>query len=166
MTFNPYSSPQFAPDVPQRPVQTVESLLEKPRHRVLGRRFAATLIDYVVCASFLLLPDALLGNDLYQQTIFVWLLLLALYFPLMEGFTGYSVGKFIFRVRVVDKNGKVPGLKKATIRTLFRLFEVNPLLFGGIPAGLSANYSKYEQRFGDKSAETYVLACGDLRKLG
>ncbi|MES2018342.1 MAG: RDD family protein [Pseudomonadota bacterium] len=138
--------------------RTAQSILSDRANRVLGRRWLATLIDFVVCISILLIPDALLGNAVYQQTLGVWIVLLIAYFPLMEGFTGYSVGKFITRVRVVDNDGNLPGLKKATIRTLFRLMEVNPILLGGVPAGLTANFSKYEQRVGDMVAGTYVLS--------
>jgi uncharacterized RDD family membrane protein YckC len=157
MSSNPYSPPQAGLQEPAQAAQTVQTFLAKPENRVLGRRFVATWIDFIVCASFLLIPDLVLGEAMYQSTIWLWLALLVAYFPLMEGQTGYSVGKFICRIRVVDEAGNVPGFKKAIVRTLLRLVEVNPFLMGGVPAGLAANFSKYGQRLGDMAAGTYVM---------
>jgi uncharacterized RDD family membrane protein YckC len=153
---NPYSPPTAELELPKEPARSAKAHLSDPKNRVLGRRIVATLIDYIVCASILLIPDTVLGNTRYKETLWVWLALLAAYFPLMEGLTGYSVGKFITRARVVDDHGNVPGLWRAAIRTVFRLLEVNPFLLGGIPAGLTANFSKSGQRLGDMSAGTYV----------
>ncbi|MEY4564962.1 MAG: hypothetical protein RLZZ618_4239 [Pseudomonadota bacterium] len=158
MNPNPFSPPKAPLELPALFLGSARAHLSDPKNRVLGRRFAATMIDYVVCFSILLIPDSVLGNARYKETIVVWLVLLAAYFPLMEGLTGYSVGKFITRARVVDDAGNVPGIWRASIRTVFRLIEVNPLLFGGIPAGLAANFSEAGQRLGDMTAGTYVVA--------
>ena len=125
-----------------------------PRHESPRRSSAAA---YAVCISILVIPDTVLGNARYRETLWVWLVLLAAYFPVMEGLTGYSVGKFIARARVIDDRGNVPGIWRAAIRTIFRLLEVNPVFLGGIPAGLVANFSKSGQRLGDMSAGTYVV---------
>ncbi len=134
-----------------------EIMVEKSNH-VLGLRWFATFIDFAVLASFLVVPDFVLGNDIYRETIAIWLSLVVLYFPIMEGFTGYSIGKFIFRVKVIDKNGNNPGIVKSIIRTLLRVFEVNPFIAGGIPAGLTVLFSKKGQRVGDMLAGTYVAS--------
>ncbi|MBC7995286.1 MAG: RDD family protein [Rhizobacter sp.] len=165
MNPTPYSPPRAELELPAESVHSAKAHLSDPKNRVLGRRFVATLIDYVVCASILLIPDAVLGNSRYRETLWVWLLLLAAYFPLMEGLTGYSVGKFIARAKVVDDHGNVPGIWRAAIRTVFRLLEVNPFLLGGVPAGLTANFSKSGQRLGDMAAGTYVVASSAVRDI-
>lgn len=165
MSQNPYSPPRVEVAFPNEAPRSAKAHLSDPKNRVLGRRFVGTLIDYVVCLSILLIPDAVLGNATYKETLWVWLTLLAAYFPVMEGLTGYSVGKFISRARVVDDQGNVPGIWRATIRTFFRLFEVNPLLLGGIPAGLVANFSRSGQRLGDMTAGTYVVASSAVRDI-
>ncbi|MCP3963087.1 MAG: hypothetical protein GY719_35050 [bacterium] len=43
------------------------------------------------------------------------------------------------------------------MRTLLRVFEVNPLLFGSLPAGLLVAFTKKHQRLGDSLAGTVVV---------
>jgi uncharacterized RDD family membrane protein YckC len=132
---------------------------------IVVRRWLATWIDFLVLAGFLLIPDGVLGNALYQKTLFVWLGLIALYYPLLEGLTGTTLGKWIAHVKVVDEQGQIPGIGKAVIRTLLRLVEVNPILAGGLPAGIVVLTSKKRQRLGDMAAQTYVLKTSDLGKI-
>jgi uncharacterized RDD family membrane protein YckC len=133
---------------------------------IVVRRWLATWIDFLLLAGFLFLPDALLGNALYQKTLLLWLALIALYYPLLEGLTGTTLGKWIAHVKVVDEQGQTPGIGKAILRTLLRLIEVNPVLAGGLPAGIVVLTSKKRQRLGDMAAQTYVLKTSDLGKLG
>lgn len=129
---------------------------------ILPRRWIGAWIDFVVLALFLLVPDAVLGNDLYQRTLPVWLLLLVLYFPVSEGLTGRSLGKVVTGTRVVTAEGDLPGLRRAAIRTLTRLVEVNPFLLGGVPAGIAVLSSRHRQRLGDMAAGTFVVRAADL----
>lgn len=128
-------------------------------------RWLGTCIDLVVLVCFLLLPDYLLGNALYNQTLFVWLGLIVLYFPVMETMFGRTVGKFVARTRVVNATGGKPSWGQSIVRTLFRLIEVNPLLFGGIPAGIVVMLSSKRQRLGDMVAGTYVLKDVDALQI-
>ena len=68
------------------------------------------------------------------------------------------------RARVVDEQWEVPGLKRAFLRTLTRLIEVNPFMLGGIPAGIIAHYSKQGQRLGDMAGGTWVVASRDVAR--
>ena len=132
---------------------------------IVVRRWAGAWIDFIIVALFFVGPAFVLGNAVYQRTIAIWLLLAALYFPLLEGIKGWSLGKLVTGTRVVDAQGHRPGVRKAAIRTVARLFEVNPLLFGGLPAGIAVLISKSRQRVGDMMAETYVLRKHDLLRL-
>ncbi|WP_417358545.1 MULTISPECIES: RDD family protein [Gammaproteobacteria] len=148
----------------EAPQLDFNEIMSDKKNHVLGRRWVATFIDFAVLASFLLAPDYFLGNTVYQKTMFIWLALLVLYFPILEAFTGYSVGKFICRVKVIDRNGNNPGILKSVIRTLLRIIEVNPFLAGGIPAGLIVFFSKKGQRLGDMAAGTYVAQVNLIQK--
>jgi uncharacterized RDD family membrane protein YckC len=44
------------------------------------------------------------------------------------------------------------------VRTLLRLLEANPLLFGGLPAGVAILLSGRNQRLGDLAAGTMVVS--------
>ncbi|GAB1596774.1 RDD family protein [Lysobacter claricitrinus] len=130
---------------------------------IVVRRWLGAWIDFIVLVSFLLIPDYVLGNARYQATIVVWLGLLVAYFPAMEAVFGKTVGKFLTFTRVVNAEGGRPSLGQAVVRTLFRLIEVNPVLAGGIPAGIAVIASRHKQRLGDMVAGTYVLFDRDLR---
>jgi|SRR5262245_2658830 len=132
---------------------------------ILVTRWLGAWIDFIVLASLLFIPDYVLGNELYQKTIFIWLALIAAYFPVMESFFGKSVGKFITRTRVVNAKGGNPSWGQSIVRTLFRLIEVNPLLFGGVPAGIAVLASSNKQRLGDMVANTYVLRDKDASQI-
>jgi uncharacterized RDD family membrane protein YckC len=130
---------------------------------IIARRWLGAWIDFIVLLSFLLVPDYVLGNATYRATLAVWLGLLLAYFPVMEVLFGKTVGKFVTRIRVVNATGGRPSVMQALLRTVFRLLEVNPLLAGGIPAGVAAYASRGRQRIGDMVADTYVLFDRDLR---
>ena len=132
---------------------------------IVVRRWLGAWIDFIVLLSFLLVPDYVLGNETYQATLGIWLSLLAAYFPVTEMLFGKSVGKLVTRTRVVNEAGRRPSLVQAIVRTLFRLIEVNPILAGGIPAGIAVVASRGKQRLGDMAARTYVLLDRDARQL-
>ena len=133
---------------------------------IIVRRWLGCWVDFIALAALFLIPDALLGNATYQRLLPLWIVLAALYFPVTEGLTGRSLGKLATRTIVVNARGEKPGIGAAIVRTLLRLLEVNPLLLGGVPAGLVAVASKTRQRLGDVAAKTYVLKSEHLSLLG
>jgi uncharacterized RDD family membrane protein YckC len=132
---------------------------------IVFRRWLGTVIDFVVLVAIVMIPYLVLGEQLWGNTLLIWGLLIALYYPLLEGLTGFTAGKLVARIKVVDETGGVPGIKKAVIRTLTRLIEVNPFLLGGIPAGIIVLVNKKRQRMGDIAAGTFVLRTSDLPRI-
>jgi uncharacterized RDD family membrane protein YckC len=132
---------------------------------IVARRWLGAWIDFIVLLSFLVVPDYVLGNETYRATLYVWIGLLLTYFPVMEAVFGKSVGKFVARTRVVNAEGNLPSFMQAVVRTLFRLIEVNPVLVGGLPAGIAVVASRHKQRIGDMVANTYVLFERDIGRL-
>jgi uncharacterized RDD family membrane protein YckC len=126
-------------------------------------RWAGAWIDLIALALFLVIPDFLLGNEVYRATMAIWIGVAILYFPIAEGFWGRTAGKLVTGLIVVDRAGNPPGLLKAVVRTVLRLVEVNPLLLGGIPAAIAVVASKRRQRLGDMLARTYVVRFEALR---
>lgn len=129
---------------------------------IIFPRWAASWIDLIALALCFLLPNLILGDYLYQKTVLLWLFLMIMYFPLLEGLLGTTIGKFICQLKVVNSQYKNPGIMRASIRTLFRIIEVNPFLMGGLPAGLVVIRSKHKQRLGDMIAKTYVIWKKDI----
>ena len=145
---------------------SIKALARRPNiSTLLMLRWLGAWIDFIILASFLLVPESLLGNELYQRTIWIWIAPLILYFPILEGIWGRSVGKLLTGLIVVDKAGHAPGFWKAILRTIPRIIEVNPLLIGGIPAAIAVVASKERQRLGDMLAQTYVVKRKDLKTI-
>ncbi len=159
------------PDTPSPPSWrseaplTAEAISSGYDSSIVVRRWLGAWVDLVVLLLFFILPDGILGNALYQRTLPFWILLALAYFPLTEGLKGWSLGKLVSKTRVVNAQGAVPGLLSAFLRTLPRILEVNPLLAGGVPAGLIVLASKKRQRLGDMLAGTFVLKKEDLQRL-
>jgi uncharacterized RDD family membrane protein YckC len=145
--------------------RTIEHLAQLHGTAVLFRRGLAMWIDLVPSVGLMLVMNKLAqatGLALPQWT--AWFYFLG-YYWLLEGLWGTSLGKGLMRLRVVDAQGRVPGLRKAALRTLARFFEANALLCGGLLALVVASSTRNRQRIGDKWAGTYVLRTEDLRNL-
>ncbi len=84
----------------------------------------------------------------------VFLFIIFAYFILMEAYIGWTVGKKILSMRVVDRLGSKIGFTKSIIRNLLRLVDGLPTLnILGIILIIS---SPEGQRFGDRIAKTFV----------
>lgn len=133
------------------------------RNHILGQRIGATILDIgVFLVAFVTAARSLPRND-----DLVWWLLGAyfIYFVVMEGIWGATLGKLAIKIRVVGPDNGPPGLGRAFVRTFLRAFEVNPFLFGAIPAGVVACLTDGKQRVGDLLANTYVLDAADAARL-
>jgi uncharacterized RDD family membrane protein YckC len=84
----------------------------------------------------------------------VFLFVIFAYLILMEAYVGWTVGKRILGMRVVDVSGNKIGLPKSLTRNLLRLVDGLPA-FNILGIILIAT-SQREQRFGDRIAKTYV----------
>jgi uncharacterized RDD family membrane protein YckC len=130
--------------------------------KYLFLRWAGAWIDLLILSFSLLIPDWALGNARYQEMLWIWLIVPILYFPILEGIWGRTIGKLITGTMVVDIWGKPPGIWKAVGRTILRIVEVNPLTAGGLIAGIAVCMSQNRQRLGDMLANTFVVRVRDL----
>ena len=95
----------------------------------LGERFVARLIDFaLVGAGTWFLLSGVLGLGAFLSAFFAGCLTLA-YFTLLESYTGRTLGKAAFRLRVLGAKGRRPTLEEALLRNCW----VAPLLLAGIP---------------------------------
>ncbi len=85
----------------------------------------------------------------------VFLFIIFAYLILMEAYVGWTVGKRILGMRVVDGSGNKIGLSKSVIRNLLRFVDGLPAL--NILGIILIATSLREQRFGDRIAKTYVI---------
>ena len=132
------------------------------RGNMLVRRWAGCWIDLLFLAVLVILVFVLAAAILpREEGAGIALLLAALvvlgYFPLTEGLWGRSLGKFVTGTIVIQRDGSRASFGQVVGRTILRLVEVNPLLAGGIPAGIALLCTKGKQRLGDLAAGTYVV---------
>ncbi len=80
------------------------------------------------------------------------------YFFVSEALWSRTPGKYHQGLLVVDASGGRCGWRRALLRTLLRVVEANPLLFGGLPAGVAILVSERNQRLGDLAAGTLVVS--------
>ena len=90
----------------------------------------------------------------------VFLFIIFAYFIFMEAYVGWTIGKRLLSIRVVDEAGNKIGLSKSLLRNLLRLVDGLPALniLGIVLIACSAE----GQRFGDRVAKTYVIRSGRI----
>jgi uncharacterized RDD family membrane protein YckC len=84
----------------------------------------------------------------------VFLTIIFAYLVIMEAYIGWTIGKKILGMRIVDKSGGHIGLQKSIIRNLLRLVDGLPAF--NILGFVLITSSEKGQRFGDRIARTYV----------
>lgn len=135
----------------------------------VNRRQAAFLIDFVLFWMLLYLPTVLpaavtirgFRSGPSSEIIVVVTWLLTLFFAFKDGFSGYSPGKYLMGVRVVDMATRTPiGFWQSFKRNIhlsipaFRILAIVVIGFGSWPG----------RRWGDRWAETLVIWCKHARK--
>jgi uncharacterized RDD family membrane protein YckC len=84
---------------------------------------------------------------------------------LLEWLTGRTIGKLLLGIVVVRFDGGRTRFWQILVRTLLRVVEVNPVLFGALPAGVLVLVSPNRQRLGDRLAGTVVVRTWRWRKF-
>ncbi len=139
---------------------------------IFFRRWAAWMIDFIFIVFgygglVYFIAKKVAEAEIPNMGMVVILFLIGsfCYYLLLEGLTGYTLGKFVLRIQVVNGEGMPPGMIKSLIRTLIHLVDTNPLLFWGLPAGICVLVTPRKQRIGDMAANTYVVRTRDLGKV-
>ncbi len=135
---------------------------------VTGRRVVATLVDVVLFTILLIVMSALFGTSTagdggvsFQLTglpFLIYLLITILYYIILEGTVGQTVGKMLLGIQVVrEGTGQTPGMGASTIRTLLRIIDG---FFFYLVALIVVLVSGKNQRLGDMVANTLVVRKG------
>ncbi len=136
----------------------------------LGSRFLALLIDGLLLSAvffpttrivkgvWLMAPSDHLwrvGWLVSDPLCMIFLLVIAIYFVVLEGVFGRTVGKWFLGLRVVRKDAGNPGLRRALLRNLLRLVDALPVL--SILGVVLIIRSPEKARVGDLVAGTRVV---------
>ena len=85
----------------------------------------------------------------------VYLLIFFLYYVVLEGALGATVGKMAARIKVVREDGSPCGFGPAVVRNVLRVIDVLPFLY--IIGIILVSRSDKKQRLGDRLAKTVVV---------
>jgi uncharacterized RDD family membrane protein YckC len=80
---------------------------------------------------------------------------MVVYFVVLEGIWGATVGKGVMGIRVVRPDQSTPGFRRSAIRNLLRLVDGLPVL--GILGAYLIATSRERTRLGDRFANTRVV---------
>lgn len=136
-----------------------------PNVHVTGRRIVATIVDGILLGIVSSIVTGSFGTtstssgfsltSLSTGGSLLLFVVALLYFVLMEGLIGRTVGKMIAGIRVVDEaTGTPPGIGRAAIRTLLRLIDG---LFAYLVGFIIVMSSRRRRRLGDMAAKTLVV---------
>ncbi len=134
---------------------------------ILGRRAGAFALDWIIGQTLTyhvgrMLASALSGGATTSGAGVLWLVMtvpisLALlygYFFAFEAALGFTPGKLIFRIRVVNSQGRRISCLQALKRNAARVVDL--ILWGGVGFAL-VSASPLRQRLGDRWGETFVV---------
>jgi uncharacterized RDD family membrane protein YckC len=125
----------------------------------LVRRALAAGVDYgLLCGLFwaYVITCRPKGFGVVWLVLGVWILLL----PLMEGITGFTLGKGLFGLQVVDSRGRKASIPMAFMRHSLDIIDFSS---SGIVAMLAVVLSPMHQRLGDLFAKTRVISDSEAK---
>lgn len=115
-------------------VAPVEPMPEPPQPTVYAgflRRFAAVILDLPFWNAPLLFQTITTGRwPSIERFNGVWVFWIWLYFAAMESQHGATFGKMLLGIHVKDLQGKLPSLKRATVRHFGHWLSILPLMTG------------------------------------
>jgi uncharacterized RDD family membrane protein YckC len=129
----------------------------------IGPRIAAQIVDAIVfIVLFFILGFAMSGSLTFQYSgpdaypfLGGYFLIFLLYYTLLEGYMGQTVGKKLLKIKVVQEDGKPCGFGPAFVRTILRIIDALPFLY--IIGMVLIARSEKKQRLGDRLAKTVVV---------
>ena len=135
--------------------------------RVTGRRVVATIIDSAVIGTIYAGIAGTFGTVTADTGVWHWeatmpaaatfayVVVVALYFVLLESYRGQTLGKMVVGIKVVSEaTGAPPALPAATVRTALRLVDG---LASYLVAFITVLATAKRQRLGDLIAHTVVV---------
>jgi uncharacterized RDD family membrane protein YckC len=138
------------------------------RYVGVGRRFLAVLVDGIIgiiwTYPFL---DIDKGPGYFHFELkgagFAAAFAISLvYFTLMEGVFGATVGKFATGIRVVKEDGSKADIPAALIRNILRIVDYLPVFIPYLVGAILVWTSPTKQRLGDRIAKTVVVEASSV----
>jgi uncharacterized RDD family membrane protein YckC len=136
--------------------------MEKLNMNVVGEaskeRFIAAFVDNLIGFALMMAVAILFPEGFPIIKFIFYILIYFAYFIVFEALWSRTLGKYFQGLIVRKLDGSRCDWKAALIRSVLRLIEINPILLGGLPAGLIIISSERKQRLGDIIAGTVVVS--------
>ena len=134
----------------------------------IGPRLAAQIIDGIILfILYFIVGGLMFGSFTFQvygdqaySFMAVYFLLTFLYFTILEGISGATVGKRLVKIKVVREDGSMCSLGTALTRNILRIIDALPFLY--ILGMVLIARSDRKQRLGDRLAKTVVVKSGQV----
>jgi uncharacterized RDD family membrane protein YckC len=165
--------PQGAPTYkPTLGVEPPTVLAAAPPYQGVTIRFVAQLVDVIILGVFFWLLgftgagtitiDAATAqvtiSPLFGLLILIDVIIAFLYFTVLEGWNGQTVGKMVLKVKVVRKENNLSiSYGQAAVRTVLRIIDLIPFVAPYLLAAVLIWSSEEKQRLGDRVAHTVVV---------
>jgi uncharacterized RDD family membrane protein YckC len=121
-------------------------------------RLIALFIDNIIAIALMMMVAVLMPESFPLLKVTFYFLIYLVYFIVAEALWSRTLGKYFQGLTVRKLDGGRCDWKAALIRGGLRVFEINPLLLGGLPAGLIIISTARKQRLGDILAGTVVVS--------
>ena len=121
-------------------------------------RLLAVFIDHLIAFALMMVVVAFVPPRFPVLKAVLFFFTYLAYFVVLEALWSRTLGKFFQGLVVRKLDGNPCNWSAALIRGSLRIVEVNPLLLGGLPAGLVIIASERKQRIGDLLAGTLVVS--------
>lgn len=121
-------------------------------------RFIAAFVDNLIGFALMMAVAILFPEGFPAIKFIFYILIYFAYFIVFEALWSRTLGKYFQNLIVRKFDGSRCDWKAALIRSALRLIEINPILLGGLPAGLIIISSERKQRLGDILAGTVVVS--------
>lgn len=108
------------------------------------------IVGYLFTGSF----NFQLQGGAASSLMGVWSLIIILYFILMEGTMGQTLGKMATGIKVVKEDGSPCDMKSSLIRNILRIIDA---IFVYVVGAIIIAQSDKNQRLGDMGASTVVV---------
>jgi uncharacterized RDD family membrane protein YckC len=157
---------------PQQPAAYQGYQAPPLQYKSVGVRFVAILIDSIIISiigSIVTLPLPMTAVSINQQTqattipttywiaLIIELVITFLYFTVLEGRYGQTVGKMALKLKVLKEDGLPISYRDAAIRTILRVVDVIPFIVPYLLGAILIWSSDKKQRLGDRIAHTVVV---------
>ena len=136
-------------DIPVYPVWKSQARVD---YVGFGLRLLAAILDWLIIAAVILMLYFILHFAI--SSVFIIFVTIFLYFWLLTGLKGQTVGKMAVGIKVINRDGSLPGLVNAALREIIGKIISTLVLFSGFLWIMGDNE---ERGWHDYLAQTYVV---------